>query len=451
MYDPVTARFLQEDTYSGDPSDPLSLNLYTYCKNEPLMHYDPTGHITVTASNGMMVTFEPSVAQDRKYIKYVMAATQSKAARNITKESYYVASYYMGTKQFAEFSSDYPELSLAVYNQVHGEDLFGKKQMRQMGIDVGLYNKKVSELSEVKGIINNELSYIIKRFNNRMGDNARRFGQGWESFFTQLAERPYGKLEEEYNKMRSAIFDLATTPTLDIIYGGLDAYDNWMDNFNNADLYTQIDIIADGSWFGIEQLIYAGATYGIGEGVTAEKNIAKYLDELKTGDAYGYVKNGSGTPIIEGTGNTIIGGKKIIKTEGNVIHLEDGTKLYSNRYGFEDFSKTNIKNLEIKNINGKYKDYRGYTANKEYIYAIDENNNLIMSYNDDVIHHSDLVKGGNVKYAGVLKFKNGKLEYWNNNSGHYKPLSEDAGNIVDIMRQNGITDASTENFIGINK
>ena len=44
MYDPTIARFLQEDTYYGDPNDPLSLNLYTYCHNEPLMYYDPTGH-----------------------------------------------------------------------------------------------------------------------------------------------------------------------------------------------------------------------------------------------------------------------------------------------------------------------------------------------------------------------------------------------------------------------
>ncbi len=44
MYDPGTARFLQEDTYTGDPNDPLSLNLYTYCANEPVMRYDPDGH-----------------------------------------------------------------------------------------------------------------------------------------------------------------------------------------------------------------------------------------------------------------------------------------------------------------------------------------------------------------------------------------------------------------------
>ncbi len=61
MYDPKIARFLQEDTYTGDPNDPLSLNLYTYCFNNPLAYYDPTGHIAVTAYiNGVQITFDPS-------------------------------------------------------------------------------------------------------------------------------------------------------------------------------------------------------------------------------------------------------------------------------------------------------------------------------------------------------------------------------------------------------
>jgi hypothetical protein len=44
MYDPQTARFLQEDTYWGETEDPLSLNLYTYCSNNPITYTDPTGH-----------------------------------------------------------------------------------------------------------------------------------------------------------------------------------------------------------------------------------------------------------------------------------------------------------------------------------------------------------------------------------------------------------------------
>ncbi|HWR60163.1 MAG TPA: RHS repeat-associated core domain-containing protein, partial [Clostridia bacterium] len=43
-YDPKIARFLTEDSYRGSAADPLSLNLYTYCHNEPVMYTDSTGH-----------------------------------------------------------------------------------------------------------------------------------------------------------------------------------------------------------------------------------------------------------------------------------------------------------------------------------------------------------------------------------------------------------------------
>ncbi len=43
-YDPTIGRFLSEDTYIGQATDPLSLNLYTYCSNNPINFTDPTGH-----------------------------------------------------------------------------------------------------------------------------------------------------------------------------------------------------------------------------------------------------------------------------------------------------------------------------------------------------------------------------------------------------------------------
>jgi len=52
MYDPITARFLQEDTYKGDPKDPLSLNLYTYCHNNPVKYTDPSGHRVMYLDDG---------------------------------------------------------------------------------------------------------------------------------------------------------------------------------------------------------------------------------------------------------------------------------------------------------------------------------------------------------------------------------------------------------------
>ena len=43
-YDPKIARFLSEDTYRGDITDPLSLNIYTYCHNNPIVYWDYTGN-----------------------------------------------------------------------------------------------------------------------------------------------------------------------------------------------------------------------------------------------------------------------------------------------------------------------------------------------------------------------------------------------------------------------
>ncbi|WP_080066679.1 RHS repeat-associated core domain-containing protein [Ruminiclostridium hungatei] len=46
-YDPGIGRFITEDSYWGKDSDPLSLNLYTYCYSDPIMYSDPSGNIPV--------------------------------------------------------------------------------------------------------------------------------------------------------------------------------------------------------------------------------------------------------------------------------------------------------------------------------------------------------------------------------------------------------------------
>ncbi|RXZ79050.1 RHS repeat-associated core domain-containing protein [Paenibacillaceae bacterium] len=43
-YDPSVGSFINEDTYEGEINNPLSLNLYTYVHNNPLIYVDPTGH-----------------------------------------------------------------------------------------------------------------------------------------------------------------------------------------------------------------------------------------------------------------------------------------------------------------------------------------------------------------------------------------------------------------------
>ena len=50
-YDSSIARFISEDAYRGSKEDPLSLNLYTYCHNEPIMYKDHDGHMAVDGRN----------------------------------------------------------------------------------------------------------------------------------------------------------------------------------------------------------------------------------------------------------------------------------------------------------------------------------------------------------------------------------------------------------------
>lgn len=43
-YQPEKGRFLTRDTYTGEDDEPLSLHLYTYCGNDGVNAWDPSGH-----------------------------------------------------------------------------------------------------------------------------------------------------------------------------------------------------------------------------------------------------------------------------------------------------------------------------------------------------------------------------------------------------------------------
>ena len=54
MYDPVSMRFMQYDTYAGRTADALSLNRYAYGQGNPVRYYDPTGHTVEEIWNTVM-------------------------------------------------------------------------------------------------------------------------------------------------------------------------------------------------------------------------------------------------------------------------------------------------------------------------------------------------------------------------------------------------------------
>jgi len=60
-YDPSMGRFINEDSYEGDISNPLTLNLYTYVHNNPLIFIDPSGHAAACTSESSCIAYYQSL------------------------------------------------------------------------------------------------------------------------------------------------------------------------------------------------------------------------------------------------------------------------------------------------------------------------------------------------------------------------------------------------------
>ncbi len=55
-----------------------------------------------------------------------------------------------------------------------------------------------------------------------------------------------------------------------------------------------------------------------------------------------------------------------------------------------------------------------------------------------VAGHIDIARGGDVAYAGEIRFgagrgNRGQLQWWDNASGHYRPKAADAGTVSDLL------------------
>ena len=74
-YNPVIGRFTQEDSYNVD-----GLNLYAYCRNNPVYYVDPSGNICETAANRIMDKFTPDgqSSADRKEQKKLASYLRNK-------------------------------------------------------------------------------------------------------------------------------------------------------------------------------------------------------------------------------------------------------------------------------------------------------------------------------------------------------------------------------------
>ena len=106
-YNPVIARFTQEDTYYGD-----GLNLYTYCRNNPILNHDPTGHGTKENS--------PYSRKEQQYIDAGADPDTAKLATQCYPDAKSKQDLYNNYKSQGYNATDAKKL--ANYEIVHGEE-----------------------------------------------------------------------------------------------------------------------------------------------------------------------------------------------------------------------------------------------------------------------------------------------------------------------------------------
>ncbi len=106
-YNPVIARFTQEDTYYGD-----GLNLYTYCQNNPVLYHDPTGHGTKENS--------PYSRKEQQYIDVGADPDTARLAAQCYPDAKSKQDLYNKYKSQGYNATDAKKL--ANYEIVHGEE-----------------------------------------------------------------------------------------------------------------------------------------------------------------------------------------------------------------------------------------------------------------------------------------------------------------------------------------
>ena len=124
-YNPVLGRFMQEDVYQGD-----GLNLYAYCRNNPIIYYDPSGFVPLN-KKGYYVY---GLFDNGKKRPYYIGITNDIERR--TKE-------HVDSKRLnQEKAFLYPIFENVVYGNARGyEQYFIKKY----GTKTGIRGKKIDE------------------------------------------------------------------------------------------------------------------------------------------------------------------------------------------------------------------------------------------------------------------------------------------------------------------
>ena len=281
-YNPVIARFTQEDTYYGD-----GLNLYTYCRNNPILNHDPTGHGTKENS-----------PYSRKEQQYIDAGADPDTAKLATQ--------------------CYPDANSK-------QDLYNK------------YKSQGYNATDAKKLANYEIVHGEERAKNYAANNVKKSGPDYTATSPRDNVNTDWRTQERLNAQKKASNSQLMPMNLQFFAAkgdesgsksGLNS--NLLDELANSGVkYNPEDIVAitktaDGKlvWLengtdtaGLNHIITEHADDFLNKGITQEQIPDYVMNALENGKIVGYQGRGTGRPIYEFTYNGEI--HKVAITVGN--------------------------------------------------------------------------------------------------------------------------------------
>jgi RHS repeat-associated protein len=151
-YDSKIARFLSEDTYAGDAGDPLSLNLYTYCSNNPIMYIDPTGHWAVGDNDRSAAAQAQILEATRLYNEAKQNKQSTTAAEKMANDARSGKIYYANAVSASDIDKTYNEVLGSKYVSQSAKSDLKSSDMNTISTAVYVAGARPVAQAELKSI-----------------------------------------------------------------------------------------------------------------------------------------------------------------------------------------------------------------------------------------------------------------------------------------------------------